>query len=226
MDLNADFTRRAVVHGARVPWVASPMPGVERRMLDRLGDEVARATTIVRYAPGSHFAAHVHSGGEEIFVLEGTFQDEHGDYPAGSYFRNPPQSSHTPRSDEGCVILVKLWQFDRQDRTHVNIDSTKIAPMVDAARPGVRIQPLFGDRREEVRIELWAPDREVTLADHEGLELLVLEGSFSDGGEDFTPMSWLRLPPGQPLKARTGPQGARVWLKKDHLADAQTAPHR
>jgi anti-sigma factor ChrR (cupin superfamily) len=70
MNLNADFTKRALVHGAALEWKASPMPGVERRMLDRIGDEVARATTIVRYAPGSQFSPHVHGDGEEFLVLE------------------------------------------------------------------------------------------------------------------------------------------------------------
>jgi len=88
------------------------MYGVYRRPLDRVGDEVARATTIVKYQANSHFSSHVHTGGEEFIVLEGVFQDEHGDYAAGSYIRNPPQSSHTPGSDDGCVIFVKLWQFD------------------------------------------------------------------------------------------------------------------
>jgi anti-sigma factor ChrR (cupin superfamily) len=92
MELNADFTKRAVVHGAMMPWQASPIPGVERRMLDRVGDEVARATTIVRYAPNSQFSPHTHGGGEEFLVLEGVFQDEHGDYPVGTYVRNPALS--------------------------------------------------------------------------------------------------------------------------------------
>ena len=95
MELNADFSRRVAVHAARLPWVPSPMVGVERRMLDRIGDEVARATSIVRYAPGSHFSPHAHGGGEEFFVLEGVFQDEHGEFPAGSYVRNrPPRVTH------------------------------------------------------------------------------------------------------------------------------------
>src|SRR5580704_18221339 len=95
MELNADFSRRAAVHAASLPWVPSPMAGVERRMLDRIGDEVARATSIVRYAPGSHFSPHTHDGGEEFLVLDGVFQDEHGDYPAGSYVRNPrPPGTH------------------------------------------------------------------------------------------------------------------------------------
>jgi anti-sigma factor ChrR (cupin superfamily) len=83
LKLNADFSKRAVVHAATLAWTASPVPGVERRMLDRIGDEVARATSIVRYAPRSCFPPHVHGGGEEFLVLEGVFQDEHGDFPAG-----------------------------------------------------------------------------------------------------------------------------------------------
>jgi anti-sigma factor ChrR (cupin superfamily) len=84
MRLNDDVSVRAVMHGAKMDWVKSPMPGVERRMLFRIGAEKARATSLVRYAPGSHFSPHDHPGGEEILVLEGVFQDESGDFPAGS----------------------------------------------------------------------------------------------------------------------------------------------
>ena len=158
MRLNADFDQRAVVHAADEPWIASPMPGVERRMLDRLGDEVARATSIVRYAPGSMFSAHTHTGGEEFLVLEGTFQDEHGDYPAGTYVRNPPGTSHTPGSQDGCTIFVKLWQFDLADRTHVRIDTNKARYLPDPDRAGVEVLPLFHDARETtLEQQVWAP---------------------------------------------------------------------
>jgi hypothetical protein len=119
MNLHADFSLRAAVHTEATPWLPSPMPGVDRRMLDRIGGEVARATTVVRYAPNSRFSAHVHTGGEEYPVLDGVFQDEHGDFPVGTYVRNPPGSRHTPRSDNAATILVKLWQFDPDDRTQV-----------------------------------------------------------------------------------------------------------
>ena len=105
MQINADFDKRIVVHSARSDWLESPMKGVYRRPLDRVGAEVARATTIVKYEANSKFSPHVHTGGEEFLVLEGTFQDEHGDYPAGSYIRNPPQSSHTPGSNPA----VSCW---------------------------------------------------------------------------------------------------------------------
>ena len=116
MEINADFNTRVVIHSDQLDWVASPMPGVDRRMLDRIGGEVARATSLVRYVPDSKFSANTHTGGEEFIVLDGVFQDEHGDYPTGTYVRNPPTTSHTPGSDEGCVIFVKLWQFDMDDR--------------------------------------------------------------------------------------------------------------
>src|SRR5271165_7605334 len=119
MNLNSDFGARAAVHAARLDWTSSPIPGVDRRMLDRIGDEAARATSIVRYAAHSRFAPHTHTGGEEFLVLNGVFQDEQGDYPAGAYVRNPPTSSHTPRSEAGCTIFVKLWQFDPDDRTQL-----------------------------------------------------------------------------------------------------------
>ncbi len=224
LELNADFTKRAVVHANDISWVPSPIPDVERKMLDRIGDEVARATTIVRYAVGSSFPAHVHTGGEEFIVLDVVFQDEHGDYPKGTYVRNPPESSHTPRSEQGCVILVKLWQYDLADRTAVTIDTENAEPVPSGERPGVSIIPLHHDTREDVRIEIWASCSDVTLASHQGLEILVLEGEFEESGEIFGINSWLRLPPGIPLQAKAGPEGARLWVKSDHLTGPQRKP--
>ena len=223
MELNADFQKRAVVHSDREDWIPSPMKGVDRRMLDRIGDEVARATTIVRYAPGSAFSAHTHAGGEEFLVLDGVFQDEHGDFPAGTYVRNPPTTSHTPSAAEGATILVKLWQFDPNDRHQMSVDTTKQDPQwISEGRSEI---PLFEDERERVRIELWEPEQAIS-QDHKGFEALVLEGSFTEGGEVFEKNSWLRLPAGMPLDATAGPNGARLWIKSDHLAVPPTAPNQ
>ena len=224
MELNADFDVRVAVHSSSMPWVASPMPGVDRRMLDRLGDEVARATSIVRYAPESHFSSHVHTGGEEFFVLEGVFQDEHGDFPAGTYIRNPPQSSHTPGSEPGCTIFVKLWQFDPKDRTHVRIDTNKMKYLPDSKRPGVEVMPLFNDPREDVVLERWQAGSAIELNAEKGLELLVLNGSFEEAGETFISGSWLRLPAGSSSTATAGADGAQAWIKRDHLGDTPRPP--
>src|SRR5215469_15829311 len=192
MELNADFSKRAVVHAARVPWVPSPIAGIERRMLDRIGEEIARATSIVRYAPNSHFSVHTHGGGEEFFVLDGVFSDEHGDCPSGSYIRNPPGSRHTPGSARGCTIFVKLWQFDPEDRTHVRINATTMPFSTARERPGVEVLHLYQDAREDVRLERWSADAQICLPATGGVEILVLEGGFSDSDEAFEPHSWLR----------------------------------
>lgn len=219
MDVNADFSKRVLIHARNLEWQPSPVQGVDRRMLDRIGDEVARATSIVRYAPGSQFSQHVHTGGEEFIVLDGVFQDEHGDFPKGTYVRNPPHSAHTPGSQEGCTIFVKLWQFDPEDRTDVVIDmmTRNAAP----ARDGVKTIPLFEDTREAVRLEEWEPEAKVALDLPDGGEFLVLAGAFVESGQPLGLESWLRLPPGSKLDAVAGPQGARVWMKLGHLSDVR-----
>ncbi len=217
MELNADFNKRVVVHSAELEWLDSPIQGVQRRMLDRIGDEVARATTIVRYDPGSQFSPHVHTGGEEFIVLEGVFQDEHGDFPVGSYIRNPPQSRHTPGSKPGCVIFVKLWQFDLDDRQHVRTDMDKAEAVTDASRPGVTVTPLYQDDRENVRMEQWDAGADVTIEAAYGAEVLVLDGSFEESGDLLKVQSWMRVPVGQNIQAKAGAQGTKVWIKTDHL---------
>ena len=221
--INADFDQRVLVHSPAVPWINSPMPGVARRPLDRVGDEVARATSIVRYTPDSHFSPHVHHGGEEFLVLEGIFQDEHGDYPAGSYLRNPPGSSHTPGSEPGCIIFVKLWQFEPDDIEHVRLKTTDME-MKKVAR-GVSKTMLFHRSTEEVAIFDMAANTMFELENPAGIELFMLSGDISESGEHLAPGSWLRLPPGPIAQLSTDAATARFWMKQGNLKtiDAQLA---
>lgn len=200
MHLNADFSQRVEVDGGAIAWVPSPMPGVERRMLDRIGDEVARATSLVRYAPNSIFSPHTHGGGEEFLVLEGVFQDEHGAYGPGDYIRNPPGTSHRPRSDEGCVIFVKLWQFPP---IHEEILRVRNAS-----------GPLFESDYERVLVENWTPNTQVHRQAKGGFEIFVITGSLVEGDKTHGPWSWIRLPGGETLKGVAGAEGARVWIKE------------
>ncbi len=211
MELNADFDQRVLVHSQDIPWKASPMPGVDRRMLDRIGDEVARATSIVRYAPGSRFSAHTHTGGEEFIVLDGVFQDEHGDYPAGTYVRNPPTTSHTPGARDGCTIFVKLWQFDPDDRTQFRKD-------MDAGTP---VNILHRDDRELVRFVTLAAGEGFTETPQGGAEILMISGQATEGGDTLSTGSWLRLPDGAAIDMAAGAQGATFWIKTGHLPFAK-----
>lgn len=212
MRINDDLTRPAIVHASQLDWIASPSAGVDRKMLYREGDEVARATSIVRYAPGSAFPAHVHSGGEEILVLDGTFQDEHGDYPAGCYFRNPPGTAHSPAAADGCTIFVRLWQFREGDDVQIvrQPGEGEDLPPRDGA---ISARLLFQDEAERVSLERWQAGAAVELPNSRGLELLVLSGSLTVGSETLDAQGWCRLPAGTDLRAMVGAQGATVWIK-------------
>ena len=217
MKINAEFDQRVIVHSAELDWLDSPMPGVSRRPLDRVGGEVARATSIVRYAPGSHFSPHIHTGGEEFLVLQGVFQDEHGDFPTGSYIRNPPESKHKPGSELGCVILVKLWQFDPRDRIHVRLNANFMKSVPHRFIDNVSLTPLYVDDFEEVNIQHWDAYSNIDIAAPQGLEIFVLEGEFSESKDLLKEHSWLRIPVGSKLKAQVGSKGAKVWVKQNHL---------
>ena len=217
MNVNADFNARVAIDTRNMPWIASPQAGVERKMLDRVGDEVARATSIVRYAPGSVFAPHTHELGEEFLVLTGTFEDDQGAYPAGTYVRNPPGSRHRPFSTAGCEIFVKLRQFQAGDDARVVIDTSQAA-FRPGLVPGLTVLPLHEYGSEHVALVRWAPGTRFQVHTHwGGEEILVLEGTFSDEYGDYPAGSWLR----SPHLSRHQPfsdAGCLIYVKVGHLA--------
>ena len=222
MLINADFTCRASLAPEQYQWVSSPQNGVERVMLDRVGAEKARATSIVRYAPDSHFPHHLHPGGEEILVLSGTFSADNIDYPAGWYLRNPPNSGHQPYSKEGTVIFVKLWQMPAEEARYVAIDTNDAA---NWQKQGNRnVCHLFSDNSEQVSLQrLNANEALFTGTVSGGAEILVLDGELIDddiidNAQTYTRGSWIRLPVGALPKIKAGAQGVTVYLKTGHLS--------
>jgi anti-sigma factor ChrR (cupin superfamily) len=216
MLINADFSRPVTMAPHQYRWIPSPQRGVERVMLDRVGAEKARATSIVRYDPDSSFPRHQHPGGEEILVLDGTFSEGSQDYPAGWYLRNPPGSSHQPSSGEGAIIFVKLRQMPPHEQRHVRIDTRD--PASWRIEQGRAVCPLFSDADEEVSLQRLAP-HEALLAEGEGgLELLVLEGDIVAQHKFYTRRSWMRLPAGSLPPIVAGGRGATVYLKTHRQA--------
>lgn len=188
--LNMDFSQRLVIDTASMEWQASPMPGVMRKRMAYEEVERGHATSIVEFAPGSHFSPHGHPRGEEILVLNGTFSDEYGDYPVGCYFRNPEGFSHTPHSDEGCVLLVKLHQFHPDDRARLCIDtlSAKFLPGQGAA-----ILPLHRFAEEKTELQRWSAGSAIHLPEQPGgREIYIVDGGFSDRQGHYAKGCWIR----------------------------------
>ena len=216
MHVNADFGTRVVIRPEDRQWIASPAGGVERVMLDRIGDEVARATSLVRYAPGSAFREHVHGGGEEILVLEGVFADEHGEYPAGTYLRNPAGTRHRPRSDAGCLLFVKLWQFQPGDDEQ-KVVSTRGGAWSPGLVDGLAVLPLHQYGSEGVALVRWAPGTTFHRHQHwSGEEILVLDGVFQDEHGTYPTGSWLRSPHGS-QHTPFSDAGCLIYVKTGHL---------
>jgi hypothetical protein len=205
-----------MVDSGELPWTQSPIAGVERRMLERNGDEVARATSLVRYAPGSSFSAHTHGAGEEFLVLEGVFSDETGDFPAGYYVRNAPGSRHTPSSAPGAIIFVKLRQMPAQETAMVRIN-TRDRSLWDAGGSHLQELVLFDAPWERVVMRRLAPGYEGPIEElPRGGEFFVVEGVLNVDGKPRPAGTWLRVPAGsQIVLASAG--GALVYCKTGHL---------
>ncbi|MEG3791632.1 cupin domain-containing protein [Lysobacter sp. CCNWLW3] len=211
MRINADFENPAVVAPHDYQWVCSPQSGVERVMLDRIGGEKARATSIVRYAPDAWFPRHVHPDGEEILVLSGTFSDEGGNYPAGWYLRNPPGSSHRPFTNEGAIIFVKLGQMAPGDTRRVRVDTGNQVSW--HRRNGREFCPLVENDAEQICLQRVPPGETVFSDIVDSGELLVLAGDVVIHGQSHPRGTWMRLPAGKHASITTGARGAKLYLK-------------
>ena len=216
MRINADFLKRVVIRPEDREWVPSPAGGVERCMLDRIGGEVARATSLVRFAPNSAFPTHTHGGGEEYLVLDGAFGDETGTFPAGTYVRNPIGTAHAPDVKEGCTIFVKLHQFASDDDAAVTVD-TKAASFGPGPKEGVSVLHLYRHGDEHVRLIRFEPGAALDAHDHPGgEEVLVLDGTLFDEHGEYPTGTWLRHPTGF-THAPGSQAGCLVYVKSGHL---------
>lgn len=220
MLINHDFTRRVTVATDEYHWVHSPQGGVDRVMLDRIGGEQARATSIVRYLPQASFPQHVHPGGEEILVLEGQFSEGDQDYPAGWYLRNPPGSTHQPHSVPGTLLFVKLGQMSDGENSPLRIDTRNAVNW--HKEEGMSVCPLFKNAHENVCLMRLASGSlliEPRLTG--GAELLLLHGCLIEGNSIHAEGSWIRIPAGQRMALMAEKENTLVYMKKGHLSVMQ-----
>jgi anti-sigma factor ChrR (cupin superfamily) len=221
IQLNSDFSQRSVVNTLALDWHDSPSAGVTRRMIERSGGEVARATSVVRYAAGARFERHVHELGEEIVVLSGVLSDEHGDYGVGTYLKNPPDSGHAPFTTGGCELFVKLRHLQPTEHERRVVDS-RTATWVSGLVHGLSVLPLSEFGTEHTALVRWAPGTYFHRHQHwGGEEIFVLSGVFCDEFGSYEAGTWLRSPHAsqhQPFSR----EGCTIFVKTGHLPDERT----
>jgi anti-sigma factor ChrR (cupin superfamily) len=79
--------------------------GVEIYRLYENGTDGPTAA-LLRFSPGGRVPLHEHTGFEHIFVLAGTQVDENSKAETGSLIINPPGTSHSILSENGCIVLA------------------------------------------------------------------------------------------------------------------------
>lgn len=191
--LNMNFEQKVVIDTNELVWQKSPMLGIFRKPLAREDAERGHATSIVKYEAGTSFVEHGHPKGEEIFVLEGIFSDETGDYSAGTYIRNPEGFSHAPFSKHGCQILVKLHQFQDNDNEQVRIDTHRTQWL--NGQGGLKVMLLHSFKGESTALVHWPAGEKFVRHSHMGgEEIYVIRGEFIDEHGRYPAGSWLRSP--------------------------------
>ena len=191
--LNMNFTKTVKVLASEHHWVLSPADGVSRIPLEKEADESGHTTSLVRFAPGSNFPPHTHPLGEEILVLAGIFSDENGDYPAGTYIRNPPNSHHSPFTRDGCTLFVKLDQFHPQDTLSVTVRPEDRQWM--QGHGNLTVLPLHEFEKQHTALVHWPAHEKFNPHQHwGGEEILVLEGEFCDEYGHYPAGAWIRSP--------------------------------
>ena len=223
--INGDLSVRAVVDTTQMEWTPSPSGSVWRKRVHLVGPpESGQVTSVVRYEPHSRFPTHDHPDGEEILVLEGVFSDEHGDWPAGAFLLNPEGFRHTPFSEPGCILFVKLRQFAGRERHHVIIDTHQLA-WEPSSLPGVAHKALYQQLgfSDVMLLEHWDPqaDRGVISYD-QGAEFFVIEGEFADEVGEYSAGCWLRLPAGSQHHPRSA-RGCTLYIKRSGLPYLRSA---
>jgi len=214
--LNSDLSQRCVLDSNALPWQASPSPLVFRRLLERNGGEVARATSIVRYDAGAQFASHRHDLGEEIFVLDGVLSDEFGSYGPGTYLKNPPGSSHAPFSENGCTLFVKLRHLAPDDSERIVVH-TQQAKWFRGIVDGLTVMPLSEFGASHTAMVRWAPETYFNPHRHYGgEEIYVVEGVFSDEHGSYPKGNWIRSPHLSQHKPFSV-EGCVILVKTGHL---------
>ncbi|MBP4064366.1 cupin domain-containing protein [Acinetobacter baumannii] len=217
MLINADFSQIAIIRSQDYHWIKSPGGEVERVMFDRIGDETARATSLVRYAPQTTFPEHQHPQGEEIFVLSGVFTENNlQHYPAGWYLRNPHGSFHTPSSgQDGALIFVKLMQLPMSETEplRINTNDPKQWKMIKNRL----ICPLVTTIYEHTYLERLHIKQSFEATSDKGFEILIINGQLCHKHMIYEAGTWIRLPPKTRLNFYAGQAGATLYIKKEHL---------
>ena len=213
--LNLDFNQRIVISASQLAWVGASAPRVWHKQFERELPERGRCTSLVRCQSQANFQTHSHPMGEEVLVLHGVYADEHGEYPEGTYLRYPPGSTHTPFSEEGCILFVKVDHFQLGDDQRVVLRRDEM--QWKTLENGCSMVTLHEYGEEHTALVRWPQGKCLPVHSRQsGEEVLILEGQLADEYGAYPNHTWIRYPH-QSEHNFTSEEGALVFIKNCHL---------
>ena len=190
MELNLDLTKIVVIDTPTQNWIEFPNEGFQMIQLDG-NRETEHITSIISYNPGSNNQNFNQIHGEEIFVLSGTYIDESGEHPAGTYLRIPPGSTYRPYKQTGCTLFVKINQFKSGDNQKVIIKTNEQQWL--QGHGNLKVMPLHHFKTEGTALVKWPRNEKFVRHSHYGgEEILVLSGKFIDEHGSYPKLTWIR----------------------------------
>jgi anti-sigma factor ChrR (cupin superfamily) len=221
--VNADSTQCAVVDTNRIPWVPTAQRGMSIKVLERINDPVkGRESALFKLAPGTRLPTETLKERLEIFVLEGSFSDEHGSYGEHTWMRNYAGFTLTISSKDGCVFYAKrrvpIYR-DEAQRSRIVIDA-KTAKWLEFPHRGADVLHLYKDPNglETGRIGNVHTDRKIPSHNHSiGEETFVIEGCLKDEYAAYGKGVWFRMPCGVPHAPYTESEHAKMLIREGDL---------
>lgn len=215
--INMDFTKRVVLDTNVVDWQKTGVNGITIKPLAIQDDDLGHLTAMIRYNDKSVYTRKERSNGEELLVLAGTFSTHSGDYPTGTYYRNPRDILQLPFSQHGCIVFAKLNQIHPEDNQKIAKNVCTDA-WVDS-KYSAKMQFLSQHGTEQTLMVKWpkgyAYKGEGNVG---GTEIFVISGELHDDTNCYSAGTWLRTM-GAPFSNGKVKEEMVALVKYGHLSD-------
>lgn len=222
MQLNNDFARAVVVNTLEIPWQQEQSSEVLFRMLEQSNSECSRTTSITRLKSGAVISPLENVAGEEIIVFEGTYTDESGEYPAGSYIKNSTATRPVSVTQTDCTLFIKRGHLQQGDIERVVVD-THNSVWRQGMVGGLSVLPLSEFKGEHSALVRWQPGTVFNPHRHwGGEEIYVLDGVFEDEFGCYPAGTWMRSPH-LSQHAPFSREGCTIFVKVGHLPEVPAA---
>lgn len=180
--MNSDYERRALIDTNTIQWEETN--NIQKKILSIKDKE---ETSLIKLDEASILSETSKINSVEIYVLEGTYINEYGEFKEGSYLEFPEEDEAKVKSKEGFTIFRKTNHFISSGNTVVDTNTSQW----HAGHGNLEVMSL-GDRAALVK---WPKgERFISHRHWGGEEIFVLSGKFIDEYGEYPKGSWIRSP--------------------------------